>query len=169
MDVDEEFYHHYYRCWLLVPELDCRKPHSLPADATSQPIPTTIRSLRTRTTWIRPDPLDHWPNYQDFHHYNSELLDRQRRSRLCVMNASSSLSVRGWCSMFEQLPFATLLKTSAALETKNCWLTISSRWLVKFALLVNYASFHYNSITSNRKTIFDYLSLLLFVISSVVL
>ena len=139
MEVDEEFHLHNQYCSLLVPELDCRKPHSLPADATSQPIPTTIRSLHTRTTWIRPDALDHWSNYQDFHHYNSELLMRQRRSRLSVVkvlikaqhlalqDASSSSSVEGWCSMFEQLSFATLLITNAALETKNCYFKISIR------------------------------------------
>ena len=85
MEVDEEFHLHNQYCSLLVPELDYHKPHSLPTDAISQPIPTTIRSLRTRTTWIRPDALDHWSNYQDFHHYNSELLMRQRRSRLSVV------------------------------------------------------------------------------------
>ena len=71
--------------------------------------------------------------------------------------------------MFEQLPFATLIKTSAALETKNDVLSTTVRCLglVKFASLVNSASFYYNSITSNRKTIFDYLSLLIFVMLSI--
>ena len=70
---------------LPVPELGYHKPYSLPIDATSQPILIIIRSLYTRTAWIRPDAFAHLPNYQDFHHYNSELLVRQRRSWLCVM------------------------------------------------------------------------------------